>query len=68
MSQNNLQINQSSTVRQIVDSKGIMQILACSESHLIKLKKRGKIPYLKLGNTHRYDVEKVIKALEINTK
>ncbi|MBD1434848.1 helix-turn-helix domain-containing protein [Sphingobacterium sp. DN00404] len=66
--ENNMQISQNHTSRRIVDTKGIMEILDCSQTTLGKLKKRGKIPFMKLGATHRYDVEKVLAALEVNAK
>lgn len=48
----------------IVDAKEIQEILGISEATLIRAKKRGDIPYLVINGTHRYNVEKVIQALE----
>lgn len=59
---------ESPVSRQLTDTKGILKILGCSESTLNKLKKEGKIPFIKMGKVHRYDVEKAITALEVNTK
>jgi excisionase family DNA binding protein len=35
---------------------------------LIRWRHKGKIPYLQIGSSIRYDFNKVIKAIEINKK
>lgn len=49
---------------QIVDSKGIQELFGISETTLIRAKKRGEIPYMVINGTHRYNVSRVIQALE----
>ena len=47
-----------------IDTQQLLKVLAISPATLNRYKKRGLIPFIKLGNVHRYDLEKVIKALE----
>lgn len=49
-------------------SAEIMQVLNISEATLVRLKKRKEIPYIKVGILHRYDLDKVIRAMEVPTK
>ncbi|MCT1529960.1 helix-turn-helix domain-containing protein [Sphingobacterium daejeonense] len=49
-----------------IDTQQLLEVLAISPATLNRYKKRGMIPYIKLGNVHRYDLEKVIRALEYN--
>jgi len=49
-----------------IDTQQLLEVLAISPATLNRYKKRGLIPYIKLGNVHRYDLEKVIKVLEYN--
>lgn len=49
-----------------IDTQQLLEVLAISPATLNRYKKRGMIPYIKLGNVHRYDLEKVIRALEHN--
>lgn len=51
--------------RKIVDTKEILKVLGISETTLIRLKNKGKIPYIKIGGTHRYDVDRVIEELSV---
>lgn len=48
----------------IVDAKAIQQILGICETTLVRAKKRGEIPYMVINGTHRFNVDKVIQALE----
>jgi len=56
--------NLQSTPR-IVDAKELQGILGISEASLIRYKKKGIIPYLKIGGTIRYNLDKVIRSLEV---
>ena len=49
-----------------IDTQQLLEVLAISPATLNRYKKRGLIPYIKLGNVHRYDLDKVIRALEHN--
>lgn len=49
-----------------IDTQQLLEVLAISPATLNRYKKRGLIPYIKLGNVHCYDLEKVIRALEYN--
>jgi len=49
-----------------IDTQQLLKVLAISPATLNRYKKRGIIPYIKLGNVHRYDLDKVIRALEYN--
>lgn len=53
------------TIPQIVDSETIMNILSISKATLCRYKKKGIIPYLRIGDTHRFQVDKVIRAIEV---
>jgi len=57
-------MNTSNTLPRFTDSKGIQELFDISEPTLIRAKKRGEIPYVVINGTHRYDVDKVIQALE----
>jgi DNA-binding transcriptional MerR regulator len=50
--------------KHFIDTQELLKILSISPATLNRYKKRGLIPYIKLGNIHRYDLEKVIRALE----
>ncbi|MBD1430957.1 MerR family transcriptional regulator [Sphingobacterium litopenaei] len=50
--------------KHFIDTHELLEVLAISPATLNRYKKRGLIPFIKLGNVHRYDLEKVIKALE----
>ena len=58
----------SESTPQIVDAKGIRQILGICETTLVRAKKRGEIPYMVINGTHRYNVARVIQALEEKSK
>lgn len=49
-----------------IDTQQLLEVLAISPTTLNRYKKRGMIPYIKLGNVHRHDLEKAIRALEYN--
>ncbi len=54
----------NNSLPRITDSKGISELLGISEATLIRAKKRGEIPYMIINGTHRYNVDKVVEALE----
>lgn len=49
---------------QIVNGKKLADILGVSMPTIINWRKRGKIPFLSIGEAIRYDLNKVLKALE----
>ena len=53
--------------KQFIDTQELLNVLSISPATLNRYKKRGLIPYIKLGSVHRYDLEKVIRALECNS-
>lgn len=55
-------------LKTLVDSGTLMQYLQISEATLVRLKKRRIIPYVKVGGSHRYDLEKIIRILEVSEK
>ncbi|HLT07972.1 MAG TPA: helix-turn-helix domain-containing protein [Cyclobacteriaceae bacterium] len=48
----------------IIDGKELMTRLAISEPTLIRWRKRGKVPFMEIGSSIRYDWFKVLEALE----
>jgi hypothetical protein len=48
--------------------KELSAYLKISAPTIIQLKKRGTIPYMLLGSDIRYDLRKVLNALEKNSK
>lgn len=57
-------MNAEQALPTITDSKGIQDLLGISETTLIRAKKRGEIPYMVINGTHRFNVARVIQALE----
>lgn len=53
------------TIRPLLDSAELMQVLKISEATLVRMKKRKEIPWIKVGASHRYDLEKVLRAMEV---
>jgi hypothetical protein len=56
------------TIRPLLDSAEIMQVLKISEATLVRMKKRKEIPWVKVGASHRYDLEKVLRAMGVPAK
>ena len=54
-------------VAQLVDSRGMGQILSCSPHHIERLAARRFIPSVKLGRLRRFRVTDVLAALERRT-
>ncbi|MEH6304684.1 helix-turn-helix domain-containing protein [Olivibacter sp. CPCC 100613] len=54
--------------KKFLDTKELLEILNIGETTLVRYKKKGLIPYLKMGGIHRYDLDKVVSALEVNNK
>jgi len=52
----------------IINGKELMARLMISEPTLIRWRKKGKIPYYAIGSAIRYDLQKVLNALEVNKK
>lgn len=48
----------------LLTTKELIARLQISEPSIIRYRKKGKIPYIRVGNLIRYDWEQVIKALE----
>ncbi len=61
-------MNQIQTTPRIVDAKELQEILGISEASLIRYKKKGIIPFLKIGGSYRYNVDRVLKSLEVIKK
>ena len=55
-------------IRPLLDSAELMQILKISEATLVRMKKRKEIPWIRVGASHRYDLDKVIRAMEVPAK
>lgn len=56
------------SIKPLLSSAEIMQVLKISEATLVRMKKRKEIPYIKVGGKHRYDIDKVIRAMEVPSK
>lgn len=48
----------------LITTKQLMTKLQLSEPSIIRYRKKGTIPYFRIGNVIRYDYEKVLKSLE----
>lgn len=53
---------------EIISGSELQKRLDISEPTLIRWRQKGKIPYLQLGASIRYNWHEVIKALEVPTK
>ena len=51
-----------------VNQKELCAFLGLSEPTVIRWRKKGVIPSMKIGSAIRYDVNKVIEALEVRDK
>ncbi len=51
-----------------INTKELCEFLNITEPTIIRWKKKGKIPFLQVGNSIRFDKGAVIKALEKNSK
>ena len=51
-----------------VTGKELCDYLHISEPTLIRYRNKGKIPCLVVGDQYRYNIEQVVKALEVNSK
>lgn len=56
------------TIKPLLDSSELMRVLKISEATLVRMKKRKEIPWVKVGASHRYDLDKVLRAMEIPAK
>ncbi len=54
--------------QEVITTKELMARLKLSEPSIIRYRKKGKIPFIQIGNSIRYDWEKVVHALEKGTK
>ena len=52
----------------LLNTKDLAIFLNCSEGLIHKLKTQGKIPFIKIGSSIRFEKEKVVEALEEQTK
>lgn len=50
---------------EIIGTKVLMDRLQLSEPTIIRYRKKGKIPYLRIGSAIRYDWQKVLNALSV---
>ncbi|MEJ5994965.1 helix-turn-helix domain-containing protein [Pedobacter sp. Du54] len=52
----------------IVSGDELKTQLGVTIQTVIRWRKKGKIPFLQLGSSIRYDLNEVVKALEVNSK
>lgn len=52
----------------IVDAKELQNILGISEASLVRYKKKGIIPFLRIGGSIRYNLDNVLRSLEVERK
>lgn len=48
----------------LITTKELMSKLQLSEPSIIRYRKKGTIPYFRIGNVIRYDYDRVLQALE----
>ena len=53
---------------QIITGEDLCKKLDVTIQTLIRWRQKGKIPYLQIGSSIRYDLNKVIEALEVGNK
>jgi hypothetical protein len=53
---------------EIITGEDLSKKLGVTIQTLIRWRQKGKIPFLQIGNSIRYDFNKVIEALEVNKK
>lgn len=63
----NNQANKAEPI-QIITVDQLCEVLNLSEGTIIRMRKRGEIPFLELGGSIRYNLPAVIKSLESKTK
>lgn len=56
--------NQESKPKIILDTDELMQKLGITRPTLSKWRKEGRIPFIQVGSVVRYDLDKVLEALE----
>lgn len=61
-------MNQIQITPRIVDAKELQEILGISEASLIRYTRKGIIPFIKIGGSYRYNVDQVLKSLEVIKK
>jgi hypothetical protein len=52
----------------IIDGEDLSKKLGITIQTLIRWRQKGKIPYLQIGNSIRYDLHKVLDSLESKNK
>ncbi len=65
---NNSNTGQDHPGKEIIDTTTLCARLGITEPTAIRHRKRGKIPFLQIGSSIRYDWAAVVKALEHNDK
>lgn len=63
-----LKNNQSGTIPEYCTGEELCAYIGISKPTLIRYRKKGKIPFIEMGNCIRYDKEKVAKALDSGNK
>lgn len=53
---------------QIITGEDLAKKLGVTIQTLIRWRQKGKIPFLQIGNSVRYDLNKVLEALEVKNK
>jgi excisionase family DNA binding protein len=51
-----------------INQRELCTFLGLSEPTIIRWRKRGKIPFLQIGSAIRFDVNKVLEAIEVGKK
>ena len=53
---------------EIIDTKELCERLAITQQSVIRWRHKGKIPFLQIGSTVRFNFPAVVKALEVSRK
>ena len=57
-------ISKNEVVRKPITTKELCEFLGVTGQTIIRWKKKGKIPFFRIGSAVRFDLDKVLKALE----
>ena len=63
-----LKSNDSESKTEFITGEELCAFIGISKPTLIRYRKKGKIPFIEMGNCIRYDKEKVAKALDSGNK
>jgi hypothetical protein len=65
---NNIPQKEPTKEAQIITGEDLSKKLGVTIQTLIRWRQKGKIPFLQIGNSIRYDLYKVLDSLEANKK